>query len=109
MIVNVCPAAMTAAKADRVWQVITTPERFEDWQDARFIAARPPGPVREGQVITLGARGFGREWPVTIDVLALDPDRRWIDLRVHLPFGIVNDERVTMTETDEGGTLVRFN
>jgi polyketide cyclase/dehydrase/lipid transport protein len=109
VIVNVCPAAMTSATPDRVWQVITTPERFEDWQDARFVGAEPPGPVRAGQVIKLAARGYGRDWPVAIDVLRLDPARRWIDLRVHLPFGIVNDERVTLTDTDQGGTLVRFN
>jgi hypothetical protein len=109
VIVNVCPAAMTGAMPDRVWLVITTPERFEDWQDARFVGADPPGLVHAGQVITLAARGYGREWPVTIDVLGLDSNRRWIDLRVHLPLGIVNEEHVTLTETDQGGTLVRFN
>ncbi len=109
MIVNVCPAAMTLASPDRVWQVITTPERFEDWQDARFVRAEPPGPVHAGQVIKLAARGYGREWPVTIDVRGLDPSRHWIDLRVHLPLGIINEEHVTLTQTDRGGTLVRFN
>ncbi len=109
MIVNVCPAAMTSARPDRVWQVITAPERFADWQDARFVGAEPPGPVRAGQVIGLAARGYGRDWRVRIVVLGLDPNRRWIDLRVHLPLGIVNEEHVTLTETDQGGTLVRFN
>jgi len=45
---------------------------------------------------------------VTIEVKGVDPARRWIDLRVLLPLGIVNDEHVTLTRTDEG-TLVRFN
>jgi hypothetical protein len=109
VIVNVCPAAMSSARPDRLWQVITTPERFEDWQDARFVRAEPPGPVRAGQVIKLAARGYGRKWPVTIDVLGLDSNRRWIDLRVHLPLGIINEEHVTLSESDQGGTLVRFN
>jgi hypothetical protein len=28
---------------------------------------------------------------------------------VHVPFGIENHEHVTLAETKEGGTLVRFN
>ncbi len=73
------------------------------------MSAEPPGPVRQGQVIRLAARGYGREWPVAIDVVDVDPDRRWIDLTVHLPLGLVNREHVTLTQTDAGGTLVRFN
>jgi hypothetical protein len=39
----------------------------------------------------------------------VDPQRRWIDLLVRLPFGIDNHEHVTLTETKDGGTLVRLN
>jgi len=60
-------------------------------------------------VIRLAAHGYGREWPVAIEVDEVDPDRRWIDLTVHLPLGLVNREHVTLTATDAGGTLVRFN
>ena len=60
-------------------------------------------------VIDLAACGFGREWPVRIDVRDLDPQHRWADLMVHLPFGVTNQEHVTLTETREGGTLVRLN
>ena len=109
MIVNVCPAAVTTASAERVWSVLTTPERFEEWQDARFVSAEPPGPVQAGQVIYLSAPALGRRWPVRIDVRGLDPQHRWLDLIVHVPFGIENHERVTLTDTKEGGTLVRFN
>ncbi|TMG19175.1 MAG: hypothetical protein E6H99_11070 [Chloroflexi bacterium] len=69
MIVNVCPAAVTPASPERIWTVLTTPERFGEWMGASFVAA----------------------------------------LVVHFPFGIDNHERVTLTETKEGGTLVRFN
>lgn len=107
--VNVCPAAVTSAPPDRVWEVLTTPERFGEWQDAMFVSASPPGPVKPGQVIKLSARSLGRSWPVTIEVTDVDPQRRWIDLLVRLPFGIENHEHVTLTETKNGGTLVRFN
>ena len=109
MIVNVCPAAVTPASPDRVWEVLTTPERFGDWLDARFVSANPPGPVSRGQTIQLSAPSLGRKWPVVLEVVDMDPARRWIDLRVHLPFGIDNHEHVTLTETKQGGTLVRFN
>jgi ligand-binding SRPBCC domain-containing protein len=109
VIVNVCPAAVSSAPLEKIWSVLTTPEQFGEWQDARLISAEPPGPVQAGQLIHLKAAGFGREWAVRIDVRGLDPRHRWLDLVVHLPFGIDNHEHVTLTETKEGGTLVRFN
>ena len=109
MVVNVCPAAVTPVSPGRVWTVLTTPERFDEWVDAAFVSADPPGPVKPGQVIRVEARGFGRRWQVLIDVVSVDPQRRWVDFLVHLPLGIENHEHVTLTETKEGGTLVRFN
>jgi len=109
VIVNVCPAATTSASLERVWSVLTTPQRFGEWMDARFVSAEPAGSVTAGQVINLSAPSLGRHWPVRIDVRGVDPQHRWLDLLVHLPFGIENHEHVTLTDTKEGGTLVRFN
>lgn len=100
---------MTSAAPDRVWKVLTTIERFGDWNDATFVSAEPPGPIAPGQVIHLAAPALGRKWALTIEVGEVDPQRRWIDLLIHLPFGVDNHERVTLTQTDAGGTLVRFN
>ena len=109
MIVNVCPASVTHASPDRVWSVLSAPERFSEWTDATFLSSDPPGPVRPGQTIHLTAPSFGRSLPVDIEVHDVDPQRRWIDLVVRLPFGVENHEHLTLTETAEGGTLVRFN
>ncbi len=109
MIVNVCPAAVTSAPPDRVWSVLTTPERLGEWADAEFVGAEPRGPMLAGQKIRLEAPEFGRRWPVTINVDSLDPVNRWIDLRVSLPFGVINHEHITLTATETGGSLVRFN
>ena len=88
-----------------MWSVLTTTENFADWQDARFVS----GTVAPGQSILLSAPGFGRSWPVRIDVRDVDPKHRWIDWVAHLPFGVDNEQRTTLTETPEGGTVVRFN
>ncbi|HEY6117561.1 MAG TPA: SRPBCC family protein [Candidatus Dormibacteraeota bacterium] len=109
MIVNVCPAAMTSASPDRVWSVLSKPQLFEAWQGAHFVSADPPGEVQPGQAIHLSARGLGRAWPVRIDVRDVDPHHRWIDWVARLPLGIANFQRTTLTETPEGGTLLRFN
>ena len=109
MVVNVCPAARSSASPDRIWSVLSKPQKFEEWQGARFVSADPPGDVQPGQTINLSARGFGRWWPVRIDVRDVDPQHRWIDWVARLPLGIANFQRTTLTETPEGGTLVRFN
>ena len=109
MVVNVCPAAVTSASPDRIWRVLTTPERFSEWNDATFVSAEPPGAVKPGQTLHFTAPSLGRKWRVTMEVRDMDPESRWIDLLVRLPLGIENHEHITLTQTKEGGTLVRFN
>ena len=70
---------------------------------------RTAGTDSARQVINLRAPSLAMQWPVRMDVRDMDPKRRWIDLVVFLPFGVENHERVTLSETKDGGTLVRFN
>ena len=109
MIVSVCPAATSKAPPDRFWAVLTDVDRLGEWVDGRVVSASPPGAARPGQVIDMVTQELGREWPVRIEVGEMDPRRRWIDFLVRLPFGIENREHLTLAETPEGGTLVRFN
>ena len=109
MIVNVCPAATSKAPPDRFWAVLMTPARFGEWTDAGYVRSDPPGPLAPGQTIYLGGRALGRYWTFAIDVVALDPGRRWMDFLAHFPFGIELHEHLTLTETPDGGTLVRLN
>lgn len=85
------------------------PERMGEWTDATFLEAEPGGASSPGQLIHLKARSLGRSWPVTIAVGDIDPQERWIDMLVRMPFGIENHEHVTLTPTPKGGTLIRFN
>ena len=109
MVVNVCPAATSKAPPERFWTILTATDRLGEWVDARFVSAEPPGPAQPGQVIRMSAPELGRQWPVRIEVGEMDPGRMWIDYVAHLPFGIANHEHLTLTETPEGGTLIRFN
>jgi hypothetical protein len=89
--------------------VLTAPARLGEWTDARVVSVEPPGRARPGQRIHMRAPALGLEFGVRIDVGEMDTQHRWIDLLVHLPLGIQNHEHVTLTPTQEGGTLVRFN
>jgi hypothetical protein len=106
---NVCPAATSKAPPNRFWRVLTEVDRYGDWVDARFVSADPDGPARPGQKLYFDAPALGRAWPVRIDLVGLDPGHRWIDMVAYLPFGIENHEHLTLTDTPDGGTLVRFN
>jgi len=95
---------------DRVWRVITTLERDEEWLDVKVVSAQPPGVMTPGQTIKLSnAPVLSRVFYLTMEVGDMDPERGWVDILVHLPFGIDNHEHLTLTPTEEGGTLIRFN
>lgn len=108
MIVNVCPAGVARVPPDRVWGAIASFERWPEWADAVVASVEPPGPIRKGQHVRMHAPRL-RFLQFTIDVGDIDPQRRWIDLVARFPFGITNFEHLTLTETEQGGTLVRFN
>ena len=108
MTVSVCPSAIVEAPVQRVWELLTSPEALDTWSDATLVAADPDGPARPGQRLRLATTAFGRRLPVTIDVLDVDAERHLLHLRVDAPFGLVNDETVTMTPIGDQRTLVRF-
>ena len=109
MMVSVCPSGVASAPRQRVWEVLTIPERFDEWVDAKVVSVNPSGPARAGQRIELVAPSFGLRWRVSIDVEAVDREGRWIELTAHTPFGVVNHERITLADVDSGHTLIRFN
>jgi uncharacterized protein YndB with AHSA1/START domain len=106
--VSVCPSALVEAPIERVWDVLTSPVGLDAWADASLVWADPPGPARPGQRLRLTTPAFGRTFPVGIDVLEVDADRHRLHFLVDLPLGLVNDETVTMTDTGDTRTLVRF-
>jgi hypothetical protein len=43
-----------------------------------------------------------------MNVLEVDAERRRLRLLIHLPFGLVNDETITLAPAGESRTIVRF-
>jgi uncharacterized protein YndB with AHSA1/START domain len=104
----VCPTTVVAASATTVWRLLTEPAEYERWAGAELIRVTPPGPAQEGQVIEFRTRELGRWWHVRFDVGAVEPERS-LELKVHLPFGVVNHEHVVLSPVDEERTRVTFN
>jgi uncharacterized protein YndB with AHSA1/START domain len=105
---SVCPSAIVEAPVDRVWDLVTRPEGFDLWTDARLVSADPDGRASAGQELHLVTRALGWSFAVGISVRDVDPERHRVGLLVALPFGVVNDQVMTLTEAGEGRTLVRF-
>lgn len=105
---SVCPSDIVETPVDRVWALLTWPEGFDMWADASLVAAEPEGEAQPGQQLHLVTRAIGLNFAVTIDVLEVDADRGRLHFLVHLPFGMINDEVITMAGAGPGRTLVRF-
>ncbi len=99
---------MIEAPIDRVWELLTQPEGFDNWIDATLVAAEPGGDARPGQQLHFITKALGWKFPVTIDVREVDAGRRRLHFVVDLPFGIVNDEVITVADLGNDRTLVRF-
>jgi len=59
-----------------------------------LVRASPQGPVREGQVLDFRTRELGVAFRVRMDIGKPEPPLL-LTLRVHMPFGIVNDEHIS--------------
>lgn len=105
---SVCPSAVIEAPVERVWDLLTRPDSFHLWADAVLVAAEPEGRARPGQLLHLVTRAIGWAFAVTIEVREVDAELRRLRFLVRLPFGVVNDEVITMAGAGAGGTLVRF-
>ena len=105
---SVCPSAIVDAPVGRVWDLVTSPEGFDLWTDATLVSAEPGGSAFAGQELHLVTRALGRSFAVRISVREVDAERHRVGFLVALPFGVVNDQVMTLTAAGEGQTLVRF-
>ena len=99
---------MVRADPETIWPLLTEPQSYERWAGVELVAAEPAGPAADGQRMDFRTREFGRWWRVRFDVGKVDPLKS-LELKVRLPFGVVNHEVVVLTPVDKLATLVTFN
>lgn len=108
MTISVCPIATVAASAEAVWAVLTTPEAYGEWWQARTERVEPPGAAAAGQRVTASVRRLGVRLPVTVDVLARDDAARTLDLRTALPLGLVVRNHLVVAALDAHSSRLTF-
>jgi ligand-binding SRPBCC domain-containing protein len=108
MTVTVCPAATINAPIERVWQLLMDPRKWTEWSTGRLEAARPDGPLHAGQQLHFSSRAFGRRWHAVTTVTSVEVQRHSLDVEVSVPFGIVNNEHLSVVSLPDGRTHVQF-
>lgn len=108
MAINVCPIAVVNAPLERVWRMLSEPEQYATWWDARTLSIEPPGPARAGQVIQAQSHALGRDWLVSLTVHSVDYQQHWLNLTTHLPFGITLHNHIACLFIDPRSCQIVF-
>ncbi len=108
MSLYVCPAAVIAAPCATVWEVMRTFPGDPAWMGVEVQRVDPPGPLQPGQALLLSVRALGRRWYTRMEIDAMDQEKGFIDMRVLLPFGMVNHEHMTLAPVLNGACRVQF-
>ena len=103
---QVCPADVVNAPAERVWQLVTMPTELARWTDTLLIDA-PDRQLRAGDRIVFGA-GVAQHLKVVLTIRDVVPTRE-LSLQVRLPFGVTNDEVIRITPLAANACRVAFN
>jgi uncharacterized protein YndB with AHSA1/START domain len=103
-----CPTDLVNASAASVWEMLTSPERYESWTGADLLSVSPPGRVRPGQRIEFRVRELGRWWSIHFEVGRVN-EGETLELAVFMPLGIINHEVVVLTPLDDSHTRLTFN
>ncbi len=105
----VCPAAVIAAPRATVWEVLRNIPSDSGWMGGvELERAVPPGPLQPGQTLLFGGAVLGRRLHLTMEIDAMDEQKGVIDMRVMLPFGMVNHEHMTIAALSNGSCRVQF-
>ncbi len=109
MSLYVCPAAVIAAPCAMVWEVMRNIPTDPGWLGGvQPERVDPPGPLQPGQTLLFSGAAFGRRLYLTMEIGAMDEQKGVIDMRVLLPFGIVNHEHMSLAPVPDGSCRVQF-
>jgi uncharacterized protein YndB with AHSA1/START domain len=100
---KLCPTEVIQVPVQRVWHLLADPRQLAQWSGATLDEG-PQALVRAGDRFVLRKRGMR----VHFQVLDANPLQH-LNLRVHLPFGIVNHEQIQITVLRTAACRVTFN
>jgi hypothetical protein len=101
-----CPMCSADAPIEVAWSLFD-PARLDEWWDAKVRRVAPEGPLAPGQRIEGMTGPFGM-FAFSWDVLEVDSSGHRLHLLIRVPFGIVNDETVTMTSQGPDRCRISF-
>ncbi len=104
MSITTCPTDIVGAPAERVWDLLTQPEKLAEWSGVKLING-PTRPLEIGDRLVLGP-GFGLR--IIFEVLGMEsPSQLTVDVR--LPFGVINHEVIQVSSVEPGRCRVTYN
>lgn len=103
---QVCPTDTILASAQRVWDLVSTPNLLAQWSDTRIIQA-PHREITTGDRLVLGV-GVGRRLKVRFLVKEVLRPRR-LALQIGLPIGVTNHEVIEISAIGSETCRVTFN
>jgi uncharacterized protein YndB with AHSA1/START domain len=99
-----CPTNIIHASPERVWELLTSPARLDDWLGVKVLEA-PARNLAVGDRLVFGpVAGLRLSW----NVLSVEP-LRTLELDVKVPFGIRNHEVVAVSPLGTDRCRVTFN
>jgi carbon monoxide dehydrogenase subunit G len=103
--VYVCPAATMAAPPNTVWRLLTDPETYDTWADARVERVEPPGPANPGQVVLMSSGALGLRFRVRFDIERVNETTHDLEFRAELPLGIRMREHISVRPVEAGSRV----
>jgi hypothetical protein len=108
MPLTICPTNVAHAPASVLWTLLTEPESYEQWMDARVRSVSPPGRVRPRQDIILGAPARAPIFRCRLVIEAVDEERQVLTVAGEFPFGLRIRNRLSIAPLDARTTRIAF-
>lgn len=89
-----CPTCIAQASCAVVWSLFD-PAHLDEWWDAKTRRVTPQGPLRSGRRIEAVVGPLGM-FAIKADVIEVDPAAGRLRMVIRLPFGMINNETVTL-------------